>query len=120
MTGHADIPLTVKAVKAGAIEFLATPFPDQDVLDAVLLGLAQDRARREGREALSSVQMKFASLSAREAEVTVIPRHAAWTDARTRQRIDTTGPFLIDVRSRTLQQSYPQIAGGNAQDPRAG
>jgi FixJ family two-component response regulator len=69
MTGHADIPLTVKAMKAGALEFLATPFPDQDVLDAVLLGLAQDRARREGREALSSVQMKFASLSAREAEV---------------------------------------------------
>jgi FixJ family two-component response regulator len=69
MTGHGDIPMTVKAMKAGAIEFLPKPFRDQDMLDAVLLGLARDRARREGEEAIASLRAKFASLTAREAEV---------------------------------------------------
>jgi FixJ family two-component response regulator len=69
MTGHGDIPMTVKAMKAGAIEFLPKPFRDQDMLDAVLLGLARDRARREGEEAVASLRAKFACLTAREAEV---------------------------------------------------
>jgi FixJ family two-component response regulator len=69
MTGHGDIPMTVKAMKAGAIEFLPKPFRDQDMLDAVRLGLARDRARREGEEALAGLRAKFASLTPREAEV---------------------------------------------------
>jgi FixJ family two-component response regulator len=69
MTGHGDIPMTVKAMKAGAIEFLPKPFRDQDMLDAVRLGLARDRARREGDEALADVRAKFARLTAREVEV---------------------------------------------------
>ena len=69
ITGHGDIPMTVKAMKAGAIEFLPKPFRDQDMLDAVRLGLARDRARREGEEALAGLRAKFASLTPREAEV---------------------------------------------------
>jgi FixJ family two-component response regulator len=69
MTGHGDIPMTVKAMKAGAIEFLAKPFRDQDMLDAVRLGLERDRSRREGERAIADVRGKFASLTLREQEV---------------------------------------------------
>jgi FixJ family two-component response regulator len=69
MTGHGDIPMTVKAMKAGAIEFLPKPFRDQDMLDAVRLGLERDRVRREGEKAIADVRGKFASLTPREQEV---------------------------------------------------
>jgi FixJ family two-component response regulator len=69
MTGHGDIPMTVKAMKAGAIEFLPKPFRDQDMLDAVRLGLERDRVRREGEKAIADVRRKFASLTPREQEV---------------------------------------------------
>jgi FixJ family two-component response regulator len=69
MTGHGDIPMTVKAMKAGAIEFLPKPFRDQDMLDAVRLGLERDRARRESEKSIADVRGKFASLTAREQEV---------------------------------------------------
>jgi FixJ family two-component response regulator len=69
MTGHGDIPMTVKAMKAGAIEFLPKPFRDQDMLDAVRLGLDRDRARRDGEQRLAEVRARFASLSPREQEV---------------------------------------------------
>jgi len=69
MTGHGDIPMTVKAMKAGAIEFLPKPFRDQDMLDAVRLGLERDRVRREGERSIADVKARFASLTAREEEV---------------------------------------------------
>jgi FixJ family two-component response regulator len=69
MTGHGDIPMTVKAMKAGAIEFLSKPFRDQDMLDAVRLGLERDRVRRAGEKAIADLRGKFASLSPREQEV---------------------------------------------------
>src|ERR1700716_3019546 len=69
MTGHGDIPMTVQAMKAGAIEFLPKPFRDQDMLDAVQLGLERDRVRREGEKAIAEVRGKFASLTPREQEV---------------------------------------------------
>jgi FixJ family two-component response regulator len=69
MTGHGDIPMTVKAMKAGAIEFLPKPFRDQDMLNAVRLGLERDRARREGERVIAGVLDKFASLTSREQEV---------------------------------------------------
>jgi FixJ family two-component response regulator len=69
MTGHGDIPMTVKAMKAGAIEFLAKPFRDQDMLDAVQIGLERDRARRDGERAISDVRDKYTSLTPREQEV---------------------------------------------------
>jgi FixJ family two-component response regulator len=69
MTGHGDIPMTVKAMKAGAIEFLAKPFRDQDMLDAVRLGLERDRARREGERGIADMRARFATLTPREQEV---------------------------------------------------
>jgi len=71
ITAHADIPMTVQAMKGGAIEFLTKPFRDQDLLDAVQAGLARDRARRESDSALLSLRERFESLSAREREVMV-------------------------------------------------
>jgi FixJ family two-component response regulator len=61
--------MTVKAMRAGAVEFLPKPFRDQDMLDAVRLGLEQDRARRIERRADAEVRAKFASLTPREREV---------------------------------------------------
>lgn len=66
ITGHGDIPMTVQAMKAGAIEFLTKPFRDQDLLDAVNIGLARDRARRENEEALTALRARFEDLTPRE------------------------------------------------------
>ena len=69
MTGHGDIPMTVRAMKAGAVEFLTKPFRDQDMLDAVQVGLTRDRARRESEKSLSTLQANFETLTPREKEV---------------------------------------------------
>jgi FixJ family two-component response regulator len=71
ITGHGDIPMTVQAMKGGAIEFLTKPFRDQELLDAIQLGLSRDRARRESEKALTDLQKRFWSLSAREREIMV-------------------------------------------------
>jgi len=71
ITAHGDIPMTVQAMKGGAIEFLTKPFRDQDLLDAVGAGLARDRARREGEKALDVLRERFDSLSTREREVMI-------------------------------------------------
>ena len=69
MTGHGDIPMTVKAMKAGALEFLPKPFRDQDMLDAVQLALERDRTRRQAERANAQLRANFESLSLREREV---------------------------------------------------
>ena len=69
MTGHGDIPMTVRAMKAGAIDFLAKPFRDQDLLDAVSAALARDEARRRNDRSLSELRERYASLTSREREV---------------------------------------------------
>ena len=69
ITGHGDIPMTVRAMKAGAVEFLTKPIRDQDLLDAVQLGLEQDRARREAEKAVSEVRGRYELLTPREQEV---------------------------------------------------
>jgi len=69
MTGHGDIPMSVQAMKAGAIDFLTKPFRDQDMLDAVALAIETDRVRRAQTEASSDVRGRFESLSPREREV---------------------------------------------------
>jgi FixJ family two-component response regulator len=71
ITGHGDIPMTVQAMKGGAIEFLTKPFRDQDILDAIQLGLARDRARRENEAALTALKERFGSLSPREREIMI-------------------------------------------------
>ena len=69
MTGHGDIPMTVKAMKAGAVEFLTKPFRDQDMLDAVQLAFTHDKARRENDKAASNLKVGFESLTGREREI---------------------------------------------------
>jgi FixJ family two-component response regulator len=69
ITGHGDIPMTVQAMKAGAIEFLTKPFRDQDLLDAVQAGLTRDRARRARLTSVSDLKKHFDSLTAREKEI---------------------------------------------------
>jgi FixJ family two-component response regulator len=71
ITGHGDIPMTVQAMKAGAIEFLTKPFRDQDLLDAVNVGLARDRARRENEESLNALRARFEELTPRERAILV-------------------------------------------------
>ena len=69
ITAHGDIPMTVQAMKGGAIEFLTKPFRDQDLLDAIETGLARDRARRENEKALGALRERFNTLSSREGEI---------------------------------------------------
>jgi len=69
LTGHGDIPMTVQAMKAGAVEFLTKPCRDEDLLHAVRLSLARDEERREGSKYLASVKANFATLTVREKEV---------------------------------------------------
>jgi FixJ family two-component response regulator len=69
MTGHGDIPMTVRAMKAGAVDFLTKPFRDQDILDAVAVAVERDRARRRAEAEGRSLREKYASLSQREQDV---------------------------------------------------
>jgi FixJ family two-component response regulator len=69
ITGHGDIPMSVQAMKSGAIEFLTKPFRDQDLLDAVALGLARDRAWLENEKTLVELRARFETLTPREREV---------------------------------------------------
>src|SRR5882672_10601838 len=71
ITGHGDVPMSVQAMKGGAIEFLTKPFRDQDLLDAVEVGLARDRARRQNERDLAAIRERFGSLSPREREIMV-------------------------------------------------
>jgi FixJ family two-component response regulator len=71
ITGHGDIPMSVQAMKDGAIEFLTKPFRDQDMLDAIRLGLARDRALREQESCLASLKERFAALTPREREIMI-------------------------------------------------
>jgi FixJ family two-component response regulator len=69
ITGHGDIPMTVRAMKGGAVDFLTKPFRDQDLLDAVVGAIDKDRKRRESDKTVASLQALFETLSSREREV---------------------------------------------------
>jgi FixJ family two-component response regulator len=69
MTGHGDIPMSVKAMKAGAIDFLTKPFREQDILDAVIRAIERDQKRRDSEKAVSELRIPFDSLTSREREV---------------------------------------------------
>jgi FixJ family two-component response regulator len=69
ITGHGDIPMSVRAMKAGAIEFLTKPFRDQELLDAIQLGIERDRGRRQNAGVVARLREHFESLTAREREV---------------------------------------------------
>lgn len=69
ISGHGDIPMTVKAMKSGAVEFLTKPFRDQDLLDAIYQALDRDRATRQHQNELAELRTRYESLTAREREV---------------------------------------------------
>jgi FixJ family two-component response regulator len=69
MTGHGDIPMTVKAMKAGAVDFLTKPFRDQDMLDAVATAIERDRQRRIDEKTVAELQAHFETLTPRERDV---------------------------------------------------
>ena len=69
ITGHGDIPMSVQAMKAGAVEFLTKPFRDQELLDAIQVALNRDHTRRQNDEAVSSLRARYESLTPREREV---------------------------------------------------
>jgi FixJ family two-component response regulator len=69
MTGHGDIPMTVRAMKGGALDFLTKPFRDQDMLDAVVTAIDRDRKRREAEKVVTTLQALFETLTSREREV---------------------------------------------------
>lgn len=69
ITAHGDIPMSVRAMKAGAVEFLTKPFRDQDLLDAIQVALERDRARRRQEAEVAVLRERFESLTAREREV---------------------------------------------------
>ena len=71
ITAHSDVPMTVQAMKGGAIEFLTKPFRDQELLDAIENGLSRDRARRQNDETLHSLKQRFDTLSSREREIMI-------------------------------------------------
>jgi len=72
MTGHGDIPMSVRAMKRGAIDFLSKPFRDQDMLDAVMTAIDRDRQRRAVDSDISQLQQRFATLSPREQQVMLL------------------------------------------------
>jgi FixJ family two-component response regulator len=72
VTAHGDIPMTVKAMKAGAAEFLSKPFRDQDLLDAICQALARDRASMSARADLAEIRWRYATLTQREKEVAML------------------------------------------------
>jgi RNA polymerase sigma factor (sigma-70 family) len=69
ITGHGDVPMSVRAMKAGAIEFLTKPFRDQDLLDAIQVAIERDRARRGNERVIAELRAAFDSLTPREREV---------------------------------------------------
>jgi FixJ family two-component response regulator len=69
ITGHGDIPMTVKAMKSGAVEFLTKPFLDQDLLDAIHQALERDRVMRQHQSGLAGLRKRYESLTTREREV---------------------------------------------------
>jgi FixJ family two-component response regulator len=75
ITGHGDIPMSVQAMKGGAIEFLTKPIREQELLDAIQSGLVRDRVRRESESALADLRKRFASLTLREREIMIHVAH---------------------------------------------
>jgi FixJ family two-component response regulator len=72
ITGHGDVPMSVQAMKSGAIEFLLKPVREQELLDAIRRGIERDRQRRDQDKALASLRRRFESLTAREREIMLL------------------------------------------------
>jgi len=107
ITGHGDIPMSVRAMKAGAIEFLTKPFRDQDLLDAVRIALERDRARREQGKELAELQSRFDSLTAREQEVVSLVV-SGLLNKQIADQLGTAENTIKVHRSRAMEKMHAQ------------
>ena len=107
ITGHGDIPMSVRAMKAGAVEFLTKPFRDQDLLDAVQVALERDRARRQREGEMVTLRERFESLSAREREVVAMVA-SGMLNKQIADEIGTTENTVKVHRSRAMEKMQAQ------------
>ena len=107
ITGHGDVPMTVRAMKAGAVEFLTKPFRDQDLLDAVQFALERDRARHQREAEISTLRERFESLSAREREVVAMVV-SGMLNKQIAAEIGTTENTVKVHRSRAMEKMQAQ------------
>ena len=107
ITGHGDVPMTVRAMKAGAVEFLTKPFRDQDLLDAVRVALERDRTRREQEKEITGLQQRFESLTAREREV-ILMVAAGKLNKQIADQLGTAENTIKVHRSRAMDKMHAQ------------
>jgi len=103
ISAHGDVPMTVRAMKAGAIEFLTKPFRDQDLLDAVQVALERDRARRQRESEIAVLRERFESLSSREREVVAMVV-SGMLNKQIAAEIGTTENTVKVHRSRAIEK----------------
>ena len=103
ITGHGDIPMSVRAMKAGAVEFFTKPFRDQDLLDAIHIAIEQDRARRQREAEIAILRERFESLSAREREVIAMVA-SGMLNKQIAAQIGTTENTVKVHRSRAMEK----------------
>jgi RNA polymerase sigma factor (sigma-70 family) len=107
LTGHGDIPMSVRAMKAGAIEFLTKPFRDQDLLDAVRIALERDRARREEGKEVAALKQCFDSLTSREQEVISLVV-AGMLNKQIADQLGTAESTVKVQRSRAMEKMHAE------------
>ena len=107
LTGHADIPMSVRAIKAGAVEFLTKPFRDQDLLDAIRTALERDRGRREQEKEVTDLQRRFDSLTAREQQV-VAMLVSGMLNKQIAGELGTAESTVKVQRSRAMEKMHAQ------------
>ena len=107
LTGHGDIPMTVRAMKAGAVEFLTKPFRDQDLLDAVRIALERDRARREQEKEVADLQRRYDSLTSREQQV-ISMLVSGMLNKQIAGQLGTAESTVKVQRSRAMEKMHAQ------------
>jgi RNA polymerase sigma factor (sigma-70 family) len=107
LTGHGDIPMSVRAMKAGAVEFLTKPFRDQDLLDAVGIALERDRARREEEKEVMILRRRFDSLTSREREV-ISMVVSGMLNKQIADQLGTAESTVKVQRSRALEKMHAE------------
>jgi len=107
LTGHGDIPMSVRAMKAGAVEFLTKPFRDQDLLDAVRVALERDRTRREQERELMTLRQRYGALTSREREVISLVA-SGMLNKQIADRLGTAESTVKVQRSRAMEKMHAQ------------
>ena len=107
LTGHGDIPMSVRAMKAGAVEFLTKPFRDQDLLDAVRIALERDRARREQEKEVAELQQRFDLLTSREQQV-ISMLVSGMLNKQIAGQLGTAESTVKVQRSRAMEKMHAQ------------